>query len=277
MLTVASLGYAVPANAFAGTVHSVFARACNIAFDGGLLTLGVPPFSAGPATLVLDGGSVCDLRSLFRVGERIEWSRDRARSPRVTIDFAHARRWRPSRRRPSLSPPRIAANLRAVTRMLRGRSRGDLAGDMAAPRLRLALADACRVSNPLRAEALARRLIGRGAGLTPSGDDFLVGLCAGLDVRAGRRAEGLCARLGALLIAEQLRTTDLAAQQLQLAAFGQFNEDLLLARNALTTPHLRGSARAALTRLLAAGASSGAAACEGLRAGLSAGLAGSAR
>ncbi len=125
LLTVDSVGYLVPNHDFDGTVHSVFARACNIACEGILLTLAVPGLADGPAALVLARATQPDLRTLFRAGERICRRDGVVRSPRVTIDVG--------------------------------------AATVACP----------------------ARLIGLGEGLTPAGDDFLVGLCAGLATCAG--------------------------------------------------------------------------------------------
>ena len=62
MLAVSTLGFAVPAGAATGTVHSVFARACNIALDGGLVTVGIAPLCAGPSNVVIESRDVPDLR-----------------------------------------------------------------------------------------------------------------------------------------------------------------------------------------------------------------------
>ena len=169
----------------------------------------------------------------------------------------------------SRTPSRIAANTRWALRLVARHSTGDLPGDRAAPRLRARLSRASIEGNPVRAERLARRLIGRGAGLTPSGDDFLVGFLAGLDHPPRGRDERVGVRLRSLVIAERARTTPLSAEQLRCAAAGDFHADLLRARFALVAPQPRRRAREAIVRLLAFGHSSGAAACAGLCAGLS--------
>lgn len=251
MLDVVTVGNAVPVRDWHGTVHSVFARACNVATGGGVVTIGAAPFAGGPATVVIDARGVADLRTLFRPGERFEWREEIARSPRAVLDLTRAQRWRPPPARKTLPRRRVAPRL---TVRLHG------------PRLRLARA--CRAGHVLRAAALARGLIGLGPGLTPSGDDFLVGLCAGLAATAGNRR--LRARLATTLVQQQSRTTTLSAQQLRLAAAGMFNEDVLRARDALLACASRARLREALATLRAAGATSGAAACDGLLAGLAA-------
>lgn len=254
MLVVSTLGCAVPLGAAAGVVHSVFARACNIELDGALVAIGTASMPAGPANVIVEG-PVPDFRDLFAAGERVEWLCDGARTGRVRLDFRHARRWRPPSPRRTLPRARIAANLRMPWR---------------APtptHLRLALARACRERSALRAAGLARRLVGLGDGLTPSGDDFLTGLMAGLD--AGLLPERrLRERIRAAVAQSLPRTNAISAHYLRLALCGQYNADLLCARDALVSPRLR--PRRAMTALLACGASSGAAACAGLRAGIAA-------
>ena len=103
---------------------------------------------------------------------------------------------------------------------------------------------------------VARRLVGLGTGLTPSGDDFLVGFASRLGDNAARRR--VRERLAAAPMADLARTNVISAHQLRLAASGQFNDDLLRARDALVSSRSR--LRSALAPLLRTGASSGAAA-----------------
>ena len=264
------MGSAMPVRASTGRVHSVFARACNVEFEHGLVTVAIAPISPGPTTLVLDPASATDLRTLFRAGESIEWGEGSARSARVTLDFAQARRWQPARTRRALPLARVAANLDAAATAVRRRNGGEISSD----RLRAALAGACRAGNGLRASRLTHRMLGLGPGSTPAGDDFLVGLCAGLDARFGRnpQQQRVRDRIAATVCANLSRTTALSAHQLRLAAAGHFNDDVLAARDALVSPALRPRMLRALSRLLSVGASSGAATCQGLRAGLAAQL-----
>ena len=70
LLQVESIGYLVPGPSFDGTVHSVFARACNIACRDSLLTFVAPGVAAAPTALVLARGAN-DLRSRYRVGDAV--------------------------------------------------------------------------------------------------------------------------------------------------------------------------------------------------------------
>ncbi len=119
----------------------------------------------------------------------------------------------------------------------------------------------------------AARLIGWGEGLTPAGDDFLVGLLAGLDafVEGDERRGRMRGAIAATVTSCRRRTTPIAAHYLTLAAGGHYNEPLVDLRNALLAEDDRHVVDAALRRVLAIGASSGADTARGLLAGLTAG------
>lgn len=73
-----------------------------------------------------------------------------------------------------------------------------------------------------------KTLIGAGSGLTPSGDDFLLGMLFALKATRHRRVDDLAAAITALLD----RTTTISRAMLYYGCRGQFGEQLL----ALTTP-----------------------------------------
>lgn len=114
-------------------------------------------------------------------------------------------------------------------------------------------------------------LVGLGEGLTPSGDDVLVGVLAGLD--AAREAPGdataLRARLCAALERGTSRTTRLAAQMLDAAGAGFYAEPVLgvLETLALSKPDARALERA-VASLLAVGHRSGGDTLRGISAAL---------
>ncbi len=112
-------------------------------------------------------------------------------------------------------------------------------------------------------------LVGLGEGLTPSGDDVIVGVLAGLD--AASEASGAAATLRRRLSAElergTSRTTRLAAQMLDAAAAGFYAEPVLglLETLALPKPGAKVLGRA-VAALLAVGHRSGADTLRGIRA-----------
>src|SRR5678815_2837688 len=70
--TVESIGHLVPPSPWSGRVHSVFARACNVACGDRLLTIAARTVGDGPTTLVLAGNAAGGLRDRFALGERVE-------------------------------------------------------------------------------------------------------------------------------------------------------------------------------------------------------------
>lgn len=125
--------------------------------------------------------------------------------------------------------------------------------------------DAARVRIERQVAALADRdveaavepavgLIGLGTGLTPSGDDYLVGLLAGLEA-SGDRSWAPLAR--AIATAAPSRTTAIGAAMLGHAARGEYTERLHDVLIALADGRSRGLA-AAVGRAMAYGATSGA-------------------
>jgi hypothetical protein len=112
--------------------------------------------------------------------------------------------------------------------------------------------------------------VGWGEGLTPAGDDFLIGLLAGLDafVADDDRRGRVRGAIAALVTSCARRTTPIAAHYLKLAAAGHYNEPLVALRNAVLAEDDWYAVDGALGRALAIGASSGADTVRGLLAGL---------
>jgi hypothetical protein len=113
----------------------------------------------------------------------------------------------------------------------------------------------------------ARGLIGLGPGLTPSGDDFLVGCLRGLWLMSHDEAatRDTFARLSARLLSElKARTTQVGAEFIRYALEGSFAEVLDHAAQALVAPAHPPLVTAAIGRLLAQGHTSGADTMHGL-------------
>jgi hypothetical protein len=275
-LPVDTIGHLRPRTAFAGRVHSVFARACNIVCGSTWLTLCTHDAGNGPTVLRLARGAALDLRVLFSAGERVDGDGDGLRSARVEIALRGAGVWRPAEPMAAALPAAaVETNLRlAGERLARHRIVRPGVIDREAAAVTVALAQACRALDGEQVARHAARLIGWGEGLTPAGDDFLIGLIAGLDVALGgdaRRAP-LRETLARALVAGCARTTPVAAHYLRLAAAGHYNEPLLRLRAALRCEHDVVAVDAALRSALAVGATSGADTVCGLLAGLRAWL-----
>jgi len=269
--TVESIGHLVPPSPWSGRVHSVFARACNVACGELLLTIGTRALGDGPTTVLL-AGNPGDLRGRFAEGERIDAREGRMRSARTELDLAAARVWRPAERGALVSDVLLEARLRELTvQLVARRAPQPNVLDREARDIAKALADACAVLDVAAARAQADRLIGWGEGLTPAGDDFIVGLLAGLDALARGDAFRLAFRdaLATHVAASTQRTTPIAAHALRLAAACAWSAriDRLLAAVCCSGDGERDAA-AALDELLALGATSGADTACGLVAAL---------
>jgi len=276
VVAVEEIGYLVPRTHFAGRIHSVFAQACNVACGETLLTLAKSGADHGPATLLLRVDAAEDLHRLFSTGESMVCRQGRARTRRVDLRLTAARVWRPPAPPDLLPAPRIASHLQfARERLAECRRTRSSIIDRDGALIVAALAAACRSLDRERAVRQVDRVIGWGEGLTPAGDDLVVGLCAGLAALAGRdaRRRGFLDDLAGVMIARCSRTTPIAAHQLRLAAAGHYGESLLRVRDALLGEPERERVAIALECAFDVGATSGADAVTGLLCGLEAWLA----
>lgn len=192
--------------------------------------------------------TLADRRPTARVGAgRIEWL-----GPTGTAAVEIVRWWRPLRVRPGRSGRLSDPMLGQLRRGVAGRDIGVEARRVEA--LAVATDDAGQ------AEA-AVGLLGRGPGLTPSGDDVLAGFLVA--ARAFDRPSGGVERAVAMHAGRA--TSALSAQLLRHAARGECAEQLA---TVLTSPHDRDTASTAhpVARLLAVGHTSGAALAHGVLA-----------
>jgi len=262
ILGAQSIGALVPAVDLTGCVHSVFARACNVACDAGLVTIAAGA-GAGPTTIALRRAPP-DLRALFTVGEVVRAREGVLRSRRVAVMLGKVSVWHPPARRALLPPPAVAARLARAAMRLETRQLGSTVlesdGELLA-----SLARALRGCESAMALRIARRLVGLGEGLTPAGDDFLVGWLAGLERLASSPARvAFLETVADALSAAAQRTTPLAAHLLRLAACGHHGEVLCRLRDAFLCEVRDDLFDAALAAALACGATSGADTAVGL-------------
>lgn len=239
----------------AGSVHSVFARAINLLVGEDMWTvLGAGRHDAPFGVRLADGdsGAGFDVKPSDRVDVRAGF----LRVGPLIIDCRSASRWTPKPWGPLA--PGIASRLaaleeRALTRAW-ARS-ADLATD-----LRLALG---RSDGELA--SAVRRSVGSGPGLTPSGDDVLVGMLAVLSsVAAGPEGARLTARLRAALAPALSSTTDVSRHLLTQAARGLTARALHDLAGALVEGATEAVLRDLLQEVLDSGSTSGGDACLGL-------------
>lgn len=202
---------------------------CNLADEHGrVLSLVSPRAQVGPFSLVLAGNGKLqpDRGATIRVDPRAQ----RLYCGAVAVDYGAARCWQPCPDWPALR--RATPDPRDVH---------ELPVEIAA--LLEALLDGVCAANLAQVRTAARRLAGRGMGLTPTGDDVLVGVLYGLWVWRPERE-----LLQAIAGSAAPHTTTLSAAFLRAAAAGE-----------ATCPWLRlaGGDAGALADILATGHSSG--------------------
>jgi hypothetical protein len=270
-LDVACIGCLVPP-AFSGTVTATFRRAIHLQCGETIVSLVTDQGGEGPATLLLCANPHDDLRAIANRGDPVSLRRGTLQIAAAMFDAARARTWRPSQPRSALPWPMRQRRMEAARQRLAAarRDRPSVLTSVAAA-LTVRMATACRDGDAAEAVAVATMLVGLGEGLTPAGDDFLVGLMAALRARIDdRRRRALVDWLGAPLAASRARTTPLAAQSLAFAARGHFDALVLRALDALLAEPDDGAFVQTLAAVLATGATSGADLLTGMLIGLGA-------
>jgi hypothetical protein len=238
-----------------GRVHSVFSRAANIAWpDGRLLTLHGPGSLLSPFAAAVD--DVSRLRAL-QPGAPVSCAPPRLHTPMLALSWAAARVV------DCTPPPAPVAAPARLARWLEA-GRPPHAPSLDSPRGTTAcraLADGIGRADAARLVEGARALLGLGEGLTPAGDDCLVGALAVLH-HARAVWPGEISGLGpAIAQAARERTTTIGGEFVRYALEGSFSEPVLAVLRARSRDQL---ARAA-AGLLALGATSGADTIHGMR------------
>ncbi len=250
------MGAAVPRRDFEAVVHSVFGEAANLRLDEAacLLTL----LSAGgtdlPQGIRLRTPPEYSFKNTLKVGEKVICRNGllKVEPDRLSIDLRGAGRWRCRLPWIDLNDPRVVRASRAVQAALverQKRTGGEpltLAGLASASpnqgfvyaqalqkHLRRLIQAARRLEPP--PEAVVAGLIGLGPGLTPAGDDLLVGFLTGLHCTSGmdeaRRA--FCQDLGKTIVQLSPRTNDISRTYLVCAARSQVSGALLALADAI--------------------------------------------
>ena len=237
-LAALSAGGQAPRARFNGAVHSVFRQACNIRVDDGRpLALLAPHLGNVPHGVRLAAPAAFDFARHVAVGQRVGCRADvlRVIGGGLSINLGAAQPWRGELPAAAvdLAVPEVAGAWRAAWRALQhGRPRLDQAEvsllSRAVDRQGVRLARAARDLQPDKAAGVVGCLIGCGPGLTPSGDDLIVGFLAGLWSTTGhdpaRRA--FLAALCAAVAAASAATGDISRAYLAHAVHGRFAEPL---------------------------------------------------
>ena len=189
-----------------GIVLSVHGSAINVVIDGALVTVAGERAGGLPnGVLVADP---FDPRSLgLRAGGQI----------RITV--RSARQWSPELR-PIGSPPELEVRLGIARQVVVDHTSG-LRGIVPAADAFADLGDAFASGSGASIVRAGRDLAGLGPGLTPSGDDILVGLTAGLTALGDGRARGFARAWARHAIG---RTTVVGESFHRYAAVGAYSE-----------------------------------------------------
>jgi hypothetical protein len=257
---------------FRGIVHSVYDQTCNIADAYGLrLVLTRPEIGRVPHGVAVTMPREAQWFALLRAGTPVGLRAGLLRlGSTVTVDLrvAHMGRTALHRTLVDLAQPdqqrAWAIADRTVTAFIAAQpdthqqawhSVTDLASNL------LVQLDRSHELN-------VRTMIGYGPGLTPAGDDFVVGLLAGLWCGRNGRGTSRVQDVGSQVLHSLTGTTDVSSSYLTHAAHGYFAEPL---RN-LALHIARGSCpqeiEAATNAACGVGATSGAAGVLGLLSGL---------
>ena len=269
-------------------VVSSHTDACNLQLTtGALIALVTPSYGNGPFHIVIPTGEMPALTP----NQPISLANDQLIGEHFTIRLTPAQRWNPLL--PSLTHfatstfayllklyrasgvSGIASRLDSATnRHLTAGHSGEFAQTPYAIRVQqgtAALRAGLIIENGTLIEEGVHRLAGLGPGLTPAGDDFLVGLLAALyaggPMLVGNRWSVVQTQCEQIATAAASRTTTLSATWLTYAGQGAFGEswhNLIIALN----QQEKTSIAEAVKGILATGATSGADALSGFLWGM---------
>ena len=258
-LQATSIGYALDvASAGAGVVHGVHPRAVNIEMRGDLWTLlavdrsdlpfGMRTTSRDLAVLGVRRGDPVHVRSGF-VGI--------GHGAQVVVDCRMAARWLPTS--PDTLAPGLTGRIGVVATAARDRcwhGAAQMARDVM-----------CSLHDPNALRDVLAQVVGRGPGLTPAGDDVLVGILA---VLMSPWSTPACSRFTDAL-RQQLHplfptTTDVSGHLLRQATDGLFSRAVHELVAALIGGASSGLLETSARSLIETGATSGADTCAGILA-----------
>jgi len=252
---LASVGPLVRIDGFRGVVHAVFQSSVYIeAVAGQWLVVHGPEHGHTPTSLIATGTQRDGWGTA--AGDAVSGRLGHLRVGRSLFDGRQAGVW---------SPP--APERQGVSAA--GRAWPTIASAASTP-----LEASCRLlccalfdGDATAVDDRVAALVGNGPGLTPAGDDALVGLLAMLH-RVGPPAASAdpLSLLDASVSTRLARTTAISAHYLRLALLGHFGEHLTDLVDALDEDDA--VVAASVARVLATGASSGADALAGVAAGL---------
>jgi hypothetical protein len=242
-----------------GAVHSVFARAVNLVIRAEMWTLLAADKADLPFGIRLPFADfdVLGLRNGDPVNVRGGFLSIGSGGARRVIDSRATPRWRPAPH--NKRAPGLAGRLAVVATAASDRSWSESA--------RMALAVRSALEVPAALDDVLTKIVGRGPGSTPSGDDVLVGILAVLhSPHSGAAGARAVDSLGRAIPPLLWTTSDISRQLLRHAVKGLFSRDLHELVLALLGNPAAQQLRNAVRRVIETGATSGADTCVGLLA-----------
>lgn len=281
-----SVGVQVPIHHFSGTVHSVFHQACNLWLEPGLLLTLLPSQKGNaPHGIRLNTSPEATFVNLAQVGQPVACRGGLLRidGADFSVDLRNARLWQVdlqsmridlrrsaqaqawavawSELKMSYHKNEITENL-GPSFLREGRPAASLPSknllQLRASTILSLLQATCRLKLE-EARISIRQLIGLGYGLTPSGDDFLVGYLTGLWSTVGRnssRTQFLNSLSFELCEAAQVTNT-ISRAYLESAAQGHVAEPIATLAQQLERPNDMRGVRTATQAALQVGHTSG--------------------
>lgn len=274
------MGYAVPRGNFNAEIHSVFTSAVNLRLVKGsrLITLVTIQEADLPQGIRLNSPEGFTFEELRR-GEQLTCQNGilHCETVPMAVDLRQAQRWKcnlSALARERNDPSFLVARQR-VSKALNerwaqvGNDASTAASEMA--KIIPNLITATRKYDNLAAADSVKGLVGLGPGLTPAGDDFLVGYLAGLWSSAGEKTDCLrfLSHLRMVVIILSERTNDISRTYLHHAAHGQVSSRLVDLADAICRGANADRLLAAAEASMRVGHLSGLEATTGLLMGLS--------
>jgi Protein of unknown function (DUF2877) len=281
-----SIGSAIPHDDFDAVIQSVFDSSVNLRLEGQdrLITVLISDHYELPQGIRLDVKNVpfqtltVDSRAVCRAGI-LHFS-----SSPLTIDLRGASIWEAQLTSIDITKPAIrkawSTIWQALNRQQKLKQTDLIAEDLFQPdkgssltrKLSRPVLDLIAATKRFDIEAApdaARRMIGLGPGVTPTGDDVLLGYLAGLWSMAGDEKEKLAfiESFGEILLQVTDQTSEISRTYLYHAVHGQFSSSLINLANAIAdgqNDHLLSTTKDALR----VGHSSGMDSVTGLLIGL---------
>ena len=250
-----TLGPMIPSTYFNGNVHSIFERLVNVKLqDGSFISICRNDVPNGPGIIRCRANNKFSYEDYLRTGEICAYHGGILRiGQNFQVDLRYANRWQ--RRIDSFNTKVIYSRWSIYRNNLYESNNFNRVNDI--------------IGNPsqyfdeiLNMGENLSKLVGKGPGLTPLGDDFIVGVAAGMESHAV--GNGL---LADWLLSIHSKTTDLSSRALFYAACGWFTEPLIDFVNSIFSTKTETDP----TKLLSIGDTSGTAMAYGCLLGIHAG------